>query len=187
MASLMDTVCGQTTANQLFRILITSICLAVWGIQDLKRRAVSIRLCALAALSAAAAAAPDVAAALSKGDPGTAAGLFFSLLQALLPGSLLLCLAFAAGDCAGTGDGLCFLVLGVFLGARTVWILFTASLLLLSLCGIVLLLLKKAGRRTKMPFLTFTAAAWAGLLLTGARGGAALVLCIRGLWHRAML
>lgn len=88
-------------------------------------------------------------------------------LTALLPGIMLLILAFAAKGAAGSGDGICYLVLGLFLGAGTAWLILAVSLFMASAVGIVLLTLRKAGRKTRMPFLTVSAAAWAVILLTG--------------------
>lgn len=83
----------------------------------------------------------------------------------LLPGALLLILSFAAGGSAGAGDGIGFLVIGILLNAQKTWILFMSSLVLASFFGIVLMILKRACRKTKLPFMTITAAGWA-LLLT---------------------
>lgn len=97
-------------------------------------------------------------------DPGKE--LCFALM-ALLPGIMLLFLAFAAKGAAGSGDGICYLVLGLFLGAGTAWLILMISLLMASAAGIVLLVLHKAGRKTRMPFLTVSAAAWALILVSG--------------------
>lgn len=88
----------------------------------------------------------------------------------LLPGGMLLLLAALSGGAAGTGDGICFLVVGALLGTWMTWILLMCSLVLASVCGVILMLLGKAGRKTHMPFLAFTAAAWAGILAVNLSG-----------------
>lgn len=78
------------------------------------------------------------------------------LLLGVIPGVFLLLLARFSKK-AGYADGLVLTELGVCLGYREVMLLFGFSLLLLSVCAIVLLLLRKVHRNTKMPYLTFLA------------------------------
>lgn len=78
------------------------------------------------------------------------------LLLGMIPGVFLLLTA-RFSEKAGYADGLVLTELGVCLGYREVMLLFGFSLLLLSVCSIVLLLLRKVHRNTKMPYLSFLA------------------------------
>ena len=100
----------------------------------------------------------DAAAFLS------AQGEMLTYAGGLIPGGMLLLLALLSGGAAGIGDGICFMVLGALLGTWMTWILLMYSLLLASFCGVILMLFQKAGRKTRMPFLAFTAVAWAGIM-----------------------
>lgn len=131
------------------RSLLSGLYLAGCAVQDYRSRKISLRLSFLAA--------------------GTAVLMNLCLLRnpvevlpylaGLLPGVLLLLLAFACGGAAGTGDGICYLILGAFQGVEKVWVLLVSSLLLTSAAGGILLLAGKADGKTRLPFLTFTAAA----------------------------
>lgn len=93
-----------------------------------------------------------------------------SAALSLLPGLSLLLVAATAKGAAGCGDGLCYLVLGLFLGARTVWLILMVSLFMAAFSGIMLLLLHKAGRKTRLPFLAVSAGAWAVILTSRLAG-----------------
>ena len=75
------------------------------------------------------------------------------LIIGLIPGILLLLLAFATQESIGTGDGLILCVLGLFCGWRQCLAIFGMALLLSALLSIILLLCHKAGRKTELPFL----------------------------------
>ena len=87
----------------------------------------------------------------------------FSIVLGSLPGLLLLATAFATKK-AGYGDGIVLLILGVALGYRKSLLLFGVSLFLVSICSLVLLVIRKAGRDTRIPFLPFLSVAWLILL-----------------------
>jgi len=74
----------------------------------------------------------------------------------ILPGVGMLLLAKCSHK-AGYGDGIVLMQLGFCLGYRQLLLLFVISLLLLSGVSVLLLLLKKVGRNTQMPYLTFLA------------------------------
>lgn len=142
-------------SEETLRQIVCTMYLAICAMQDLRRRKISIRLCAFAGM---------IALALNAGEILTGSLKVLPFLGGLLPGALLLLLAFVSGGAAGIGDGICFLILGAMLETRVTWILLMCALVLVSACGGILMLVQKAGRKTRMPFLTFTAAAWAGIL-----------------------
>lgn len=154
-------VCAGVSGSEKLRVLLSGAYLAACGVQDLRRRRISLRL----SLAAGCTAVLLDAAAFACGD-----GRALSYAAGLVPGLLLLLLAFFADGAAGQGDGICFLVLGAFLGGAEAWTVLTAALILASLSGTGLMFFRKAGRKTRLPFLTIAAAAWAGLLLARGTG-----------------
>lgn len=81
------------------------------------------------------------------------------ILMGMLPGVLLLGMGFVTKQ-VGYGDGLAALILGVVLGSGKSWMLFCVSLFLMAICSILLLALRKAKYKTKIPYLPFLAAGW---------------------------
>lgn len=80
------------------------------------------------------------------------------MLQGMLPGIFLLATAFATKK-AGYGDGIVMLFLGILSGGRSL-LIFGISLSLAAVVSLVLLVLRKAGKNTRIPFLPFLTAAW---------------------------
>lgn len=74
---------------------------------------------------------------------------------AMIPGAAVLGLSFLTEGQIGTGDGLVLICLGFLLGCRrTLFILFI-GLLLSSICSVVLLIRRKAGRKSRIPWMPF--------------------------------
>ena len=88
---------------------------------------------------------------------------FLELLCGLLPGVLLLLFAFVTRESIGTGDGLVLCALGMFCGAKTALAVLGMALVLASVLAMVLLVLRRAGRKTELPFLPCL---WGGYLLS---------------------
>lgn len=80
-------------------------------------------------------------------------------LYALLPGIMLILVALCTGK-AGYGDGLVVLVLGLELGAAECILIVFVGLVFLSVFSLVLLLLHKVKRNSKIPFLPFLSLGW---------------------------
>ncbi len=127
--------------------LIIMLYLTVLGIKDLKER--QIQLTWLAA---------GAAALTSMGIYRCIQGelSWVGMLTGMIPGILLLLMARLSGK-AGYADGIVLLELGLCLGYRESMFLFCLALLLLSAVSVILLLLGKAHRHTKMPYLSFVA------------------------------
>ena len=138
------------------RLLLAAVYVGICSVQDLRSRKISLPVTVCAGCAALLLDIPIMA--------GGGEGILL-LVPGLLPGALFLFLSLAAEGAAGKGDGYCFLVLGALLGTRTVWIIALTSLLLASLCGILLMIFRKAGRKTRLPFLFFTGLACAGDVL----------------------
>jgi len=75
------------------------------------------------------------------------------LAAGLVPGALVLLLAFATKESIGMGDGLMLCVLGMFCGWRRCLAAFGMALVLSAILSIVLLVFKRVGRKTEVPFL----------------------------------
>lgn len=142
------------------RLAVSGIYLAICAVQDFRSRKISLIPSIIAGCAAAA-----MDAALLIRSPEK----IFPYLAGLLPGLFLLSLAFASEGAAGPGDGICYLIMGALEGAWKICLLLAGALLLSSVGGGILLLTHRGSRKTRLPFLTFTAAAWI-LLAAGARG-----------------
>ena len=138
------------------RLLLAALYVGICSVQDFRRRKISLPVTVCAGCAAFLLDIPIMA----KGGEN-----IFYLIPGLLPGVLFLFLSLAAEGAAGKGDGYCFLVLGALLGTRMVWIIALTSLLFASLCGILLMIFRRAERKTRLPFLFFTGLALAGDML----------------------
>jgi len=74
----------------------------------------------------------------------------------MIPGMVLLVLAGITRK-AGSADGVVLMQMGVYMGVKTIFPMFCFSLLLLSGTCMVLLLLRKVNKNTRMPYLSFLA------------------------------
>ncbi len=84
----------------------------------------------------------------------------------MFPGLLLLAVARITGK-AGYADGIVLMQVGIYVGGEKIWFLFCFSVLLLSVSCVVLLLLHKVDKNTRMPYLSFLAVTY----LIGILGG----------------
>ncbi len=75
------------------------------------------------------------------------------LAAGLIPGLLVVVLAFVTRENIGMGDGLMLCVLGMFCGWRRCLAVFGLALVLSAVLAIVLLVCRRAGRKTEIPFL----------------------------------
>ena len=80
---------------------------------------------------------------------------WLEMLWALLPGGISLLLAFATREQLGYGDGLVLLVLGSCLGPEKVLWIWMLALLGSFAVSIVLLVMRKATKSTRLPFVPF--------------------------------
>ncbi len=86
-------------------------------------------------------------------------GLQWANLLALIPGIFLLILSFVTGESIGYGDGISVLILGGLAGfSNCMWVL-CISLIFISMAGIILLAIKRATRKTRLPYIPFLLAA----------------------------
>lgn len=127
--------------------IVILIYLTVLGVWDCQERKVPLGLLIIGG-----------AAAFSAGIYRCTQGQLWWMesLFGVIPGVFLLLVARLSGK-AGYADGLVLIELGVCMGFREAILLFGFSLLLLSVCSMVLLLLRKVHKNTKMPYLSFLA------------------------------
>ena len=75
------------------------------------------------------------------------------LAAGLIPGLLVVMLAFVTKESIGIGDGLMLCVLGMFCGWRRCLAAFGLALVISAVFAMVLLVCRRAGRKTEIPFL----------------------------------
>ena len=86
-------------------------------------------------------------------------GAYMDMLKGLLPGIFLLITAFVTRK-AGYCDGIVMLFLGILSDVGEGLLILGISLVLAAAVSLVLLVLRKAGKNTRIPFLPFLTAAW---------------------------
>ena len=93
-------------------------------------------------------------------------------VMGVLPGILLLVVAWVT-EKAGYADGIVMLMIGVLAGGREGFFVLCISLLLLSFLSIVLLALKKVGKKTRLPYIPFITLAYLLRVMMAGSGGIA--------------
>lgn len=88
------------------------------------------------------------------------------LLWSALPGVGMLLISLVSKK-AGWADGIVLVLLGVMAGFRVCVFSFALSMLIISMVSLVLLMLKRVGKNTKIPYLPFL---WIGYLAQTALG-----------------
>lgn len=84
----------------------------------------------------------------------------FELLVGLVPGMLLLLVSYCTRESIGRGDGMVLCALGIYCGCRKILAILGMALLLAAMLAIVLLALRRVGRKTELPFLPCLCAAY---------------------------
>jgi len=82
------------------------------------------------------------------------------LVVGLLPGAGMVLFAHLSREAVGIGDGLVLFFLGMGYCADKILVMLFAALLLAAVVSVVLLSLKKAGRKSEIPFLPFLFLGW---------------------------
>ena len=79
----------------------------------------------------------------------------WTVLAGLIPGTILLVISFLSHRSVGEGDGLILMAIGCILGIRKGFAVIVLALLISMPVSAFLLLFKKAGRKTAIPFVPF--------------------------------
>ncbi|MBE5848255.1 MAG: hypothetical protein E7300_11350 [Lachnospiraceae bacterium] len=81
-------------------------------------------------------------------------------LYSMIPGLILLFIAYATNEQIGYGDGLVFLLLGMHTSLMELMGILLMSLFFCTILSIGLLILKKCEKRTSLPFIPFITGAY---------------------------
>lgn len=92
------------------------------------------------------------AVGISKGEMD-----ILGMVLALIPGAILLFLAFATRQSIGYGDGLMAISLAPFLGLRQMCFCIVVAFTLSSILAVLIMLLKKGDRKARIPFIPLLA------------------------------
>ena len=87
-----------------------------------------------------------------------------AVVVGILPGAALLLLGFLTEKKVGYGDGLLLVIIGILEGGKAVLFTFCIGLFLQSVLAVVLVIIKKADKQTKIPFAPFLLAARTAVL-----------------------
>ena len=83
-----------------------------------------------------------------------------NLVYGLVPGVILLLVAWITKEKIGVGDGLLFLSLGCGYGIESMMLLLAAAFGAAAVISMVLLVFGRANRKTELPFLPFLFVGW---------------------------
>lgn len=126
-------------------IIVFMIWLGLLGIMDIHAGRVSVWLMMAGTIVAAVWACYQCHV-----GTGNWGGIFYNLI----PGGILLAVSKATGK-VGKADGIVLLGVGMFMKAGAGFVVFVLSMFLLALFSIILLLMGKAGKNSKIPYLPF--------------------------------
>lgn len=93
--------------------------------------------------------------------------IYNAILGGLIIGGVLLLIALLVKSALGMGDVKMFFVAGLFLGYINAYFLVFATVVIMAIFSIVLLITKKADRKTAIPMAPFTAAAFLFCIFIG--------------------
>ena len=124
------------------------------AVTDIRKKEVSIRTAGIAAVLA-------VVLHIIAEETG-----FWVWLSGLIPGILVLLTGRATKEAIGYGDGIAILICGLFLGVRGCMGSVIIGLFLTFPVSLILLIRKKADRKSRIPFLPFLLAGYGIWLLT---------------------
>lgn len=125
------------------RILILGIFLLIEGVRDIKQKKISIISVMITSVLGIFLQIPNIA------------DVWLSLTGGVIVGIIFLIISKLTKEKIGCGDGWVMLTAGICLGFRGVICLLSVSLFIASVFSIVLLLFKKVGRKTELPFVGF--------------------------------
>ena len=87
-----------------------------------------------------------------------------TIIDYFLPGILLFGLIFLVNhlikQSIGTGDGIVLFLVSLYLGWKTALFLLVTAMLMAGMTGIILLMIKKASRKSKLPFVPYLLSAF---------------------------
>lgn len=143
----------------MWKEVLTAVWLAPMSIMDTRSKKVPVWMLWIGAAAA-------VCVLLYDGISGGLNG--WQECRALLPGAILLAVAYVTGK-AGPADGVILMLLGVFMGYEDCVAASLGGLFLIALFSIVMLALRRVKKDTRIPFVPFLAVGWL-IVICGRRG-----------------
>ncbi len=129
--------------------ICTIVLLLVTSYTDIRKKEIYFReIAGLGLLSAVSTAVVFMRGEFNPGD----------FLSSLIPGILIILLSVTSREGIGLGDGIMVLLLGPILGFRGLVIGILMAFFMNSFVSGILLFIRKAGRKTRIPFVPFIAA-----------------------------
>lgn len=128
---------------ELIKMIVLGSFLLIEGIRDLKSRKVSVVSAGIYAIIGVVLQFPILKEC------------WISLSGGIVLGLVIILIAKVTAEKIGYGDGIIITVSGIYLGFRENFILFSTGLFLSAMTSVVLLLCRKAGKKTELPFVSF--------------------------------
>ena len=136
----------------MWKIILTALWLGILAFMDIRKRLVPIWLLAVSVIFVTCMSVYEIWQGSMNGA---------EIMWGILPGFMLLLIAVFSKK-AGWADGVVLLLLGIMTGFQECAFSFTLSMLAISVISLALLMMKRVGKNTKMPYLPFL---WAGYLV----------------------
>lgn len=127
----------------MFQYGLTGVMLALSAIRDIRKREVSKRMVGVYFWLAV----------LGHGMSGE--GLTGAILAGVLPGCVCLMLSRISQEALGYGDSMLILVIGISLGLERCMTLVCWAFILSGIWALILLVVRRIGRKREMPFVPF--------------------------------
>ena len=138
--------------NMMWKELVLLLYLAVLGLYDIRFQRLPMRWMLMGTVLAIANILWDIL------HVGMDLGYLLCLIRGWIPGLILL-VAWKSTGKIGCGDGWALMIVGSFLGQKETVVVFMASLMFAAIIAGGLLLLRKADRKAKLPYIPFLAVA----------------------------
>lgn len=133
--------------------VLVGIMLCICGIKDMRTKTVPLYIIGITAVL------------LCIALPFAGKMVIIDIIGGIFPGLLLLIVSKVSRGQIGMGDGIVFCVTGIGLGLwLNIWLLMY-SLLLAAVFGLLLMIVKRAGKRRAIPFMPFVFIAYIGVIV----------------------
>ena len=130
-------------AVEKIKFTVAAIMLVTEGITDLRKKEIRLGVVAVSALVGIAVSIPCFSSSIVR------------ILLGIAEGGMLILLSFLTGGGIGIGDGLICCACGILLGAKDNFTMFSIAFLICAIFSLVLIVCKKIGRKSTVPFVPF--------------------------------
>lgn len=131
--------------------IILFVYLLAMSVYDIRKREIQMKVTAVAAVLL-------LAGQVSRIVQGELS--WYWILGGVVPGLIIIAISWCTRGQIGIGDGIIFIVSGIFLGFYENEVLLFLSLLFSAAAGGILVLLKRMGRKDAFPFVPFVCAGY---------------------------